>query len=403
MPESALKRGADDNPNNSDSDQPDQKRQKIESTNNTMGKNMKCTICQEEFNTEADKDVIDFLPCICAFHTECIDGWINEKATCPNCNTPVYVNTHEQLESYNELRNRYERAQAQESNFFHRVSAGAYDNVGAYAPHNIEINATNLQALDVLLERHRQDVNATNANNTIRNIGPMTFAISGEMWDRAINDDDDSDDFDESDMPANNEITESAHARNTQNSMISIVHNRLRNERARSLVNNSLELPPNPPYLIRSRSPSIEFVNHIASRPIQFVRSRAISPMLYGSLDRSTEVDLDLSGLTEFAGNYDANAIVAPSTSEVIAMANQQNVSFGPVEIINSDNGNSGEINSDTVDPNRVAIHLQVPAINASAVLESGGYPDLELGLNRPIVVNPTPNNSEESDVESSD
>lgn len=95
-----------------------------------MPKIIQCTVCQEDMECET-KDV-EFLPCAHAFHKDCIADWINEHPTCPNCKIPIYINTHEQLDAYNFLKERMDRQSVLESQFFQRVSAGAYDNVGSY-------------------------------------------------------------------------------------------------------------------------------------------------------------------------------------------------------------------------------------------------------------------------------
>lgn len=45
-----------------------------------------CNICLSEFD-EGEK--IRTLPCFHSFHTQCIDNWLNRKAECPVCRSPV--------------------------------------------------------------------------------------------------------------------------------------------------------------------------------------------------------------------------------------------------------------------------------------------------------------------------
>ena len=49
-------------------------------------KNRECVICMVEY---VNGDCLRFLPCMHAYHTECIDDWLMRSFTCPSCMEPV--------------------------------------------------------------------------------------------------------------------------------------------------------------------------------------------------------------------------------------------------------------------------------------------------------------------------
>lgn len=59
--------------------------------NKKMGKrgggHVECSICMETFRSSAQ---ITFLPCLHAFHADCIIHWLSQgdEPKCPNCNAP---------------------------------------------------------------------------------------------------------------------------------------------------------------------------------------------------------------------------------------------------------------------------------------------------------------------------
>ncbi|XP_026456699.1 RING-H2 finger protein ATL39-like [Papaver somniferum] len=48
----------------------------------------KCSVCLSEYENE---DMLRFLPCRHAFHTECIDEWLVSRTTCPYCRSDLLV------------------------------------------------------------------------------------------------------------------------------------------------------------------------------------------------------------------------------------------------------------------------------------------------------------------------
>ncbi|KAG8177129.1 hypothetical protein JTE90_012012 [Oedothorax gibbosus] len=48
-----------------------------------------CSICRQNYSTG---DELRVLPCMHAFHVNCIDPWLRISATCPDCSTKVDVN-----------------------------------------------------------------------------------------------------------------------------------------------------------------------------------------------------------------------------------------------------------------------------------------------------------------------
>ncbi|KAI3860049.1 hypothetical protein MKX03_003124 [Papaver bracteatum] len=48
----------------------------------------KCSVCLSEYENE---DMLRFLPCRHAFHTECIDEWLISRTTCPYCRSDLLV------------------------------------------------------------------------------------------------------------------------------------------------------------------------------------------------------------------------------------------------------------------------------------------------------------------------
>ena len=87
-----------------------------------------CRICLEDIVNTKD---IEFLPCAHGFHKECIDDLIHNNSfspICPLCKIPIFLNTSEQLDSYNEFKNIRDQEIDRERRFFQRVSAGEFDN-----------------------------------------------------------------------------------------------------------------------------------------------------------------------------------------------------------------------------------------------------------------------------------
>jgi hypothetical protein len=84
---------------------------------------LNCTICLEDIISD-----LRFLPCIHAFHGECINTWIREQPVCPICKVPVYVNTTDQLDRYNRHKSHQDRIADEEAMFFQELSADVYNN-----------------------------------------------------------------------------------------------------------------------------------------------------------------------------------------------------------------------------------------------------------------------------------
>merc|ERR1712176_899719 len=60
---------------------------KITASEEKAGK--KCMICHEEY---CEGQMVKTLPCIHFFHTKCIDPWLAQKDTCPECRHNVGCN-----------------------------------------------------------------------------------------------------------------------------------------------------------------------------------------------------------------------------------------------------------------------------------------------------------------------
>jgi hypothetical protein len=88
-----------------------------------MSKVLNCAVCLDDITENPE-----FLPCIHAFHTECINSWIKEKPLCPVCKVPIYISTPDQLTRYNEYKTQMDRAREEESKFFQDLSAGRIAN-----------------------------------------------------------------------------------------------------------------------------------------------------------------------------------------------------------------------------------------------------------------------------------
>jgi hypothetical protein len=53
----------------------------------TKNINIKCTVCQDEFN---EQDDVRLLPCEHIYHLDCIDAWLKEHSyKCPCCRKPA--------------------------------------------------------------------------------------------------------------------------------------------------------------------------------------------------------------------------------------------------------------------------------------------------------------------------
>lgn len=62
----------------------------------------RCSICLEDivfatFTTDNNKY---FLPCCHFFHKDCVDQWLENNTTCPECRIPVFIQDDDQLKSY---------------------------------------------------------------------------------------------------------------------------------------------------------------------------------------------------------------------------------------------------------------------------------------------------------------
>jgi hypothetical protein len=53
--------------------------------------NISCSICLDNFEIGS---IICELKCKHYYHKECIDEWLNENNTCPNCRNNVYITNH---------------------------------------------------------------------------------------------------------------------------------------------------------------------------------------------------------------------------------------------------------------------------------------------------------------------
>ena len=62
-----------------------------------------CVICQEHILTD-----IEFLPCACSFHKDCIHEWFKMTESpvplCPICKIPINIVSPEHLQSYKHLK-----------------------------------------------------------------------------------------------------------------------------------------------------------------------------------------------------------------------------------------------------------------------------------------------------------
>ena len=64
----------------------------IYNTNNTDNEDdVNCSICLDNFEIGS---MICELKCKHYYHKECIDEWLNENNTCPNCRNNVYITNH---------------------------------------------------------------------------------------------------------------------------------------------------------------------------------------------------------------------------------------------------------------------------------------------------------------------
>ena len=134
---------------------------------------LNCAICLEDIESE-----VQFLPCIHAFHGECINEWIREQPVCPICKVPVYVNTPDQLDRYNHHKSYQDRAAEEEAMFFQRVSAGVYNNETpvdhSYLQYdfsnglNSEPSSDLVDMLAHLLPEHLQDVHVSDDRDLTR-------------------------------------------------------------------------------------------------------------------------------------------------------------------------------------------------------------------------------------------
>jgi len=118
-----------------------------------------CSICLEDIESD-----IEFLPCIHAFHSECINELIKNNSLnpiCPVCRIPIYVNTPEQLAYYNEQVVNQQRIRDEESKFFQQISSGDIHPV--VSPQQ-EMN-NNIQNL--LANRQRVHITRRNLDNAI--------------------------------------------------------------------------------------------------------------------------------------------------------------------------------------------------------------------------------------------
>lgn len=60
----------------------------------------KCSICLESI---IRKSAAHFLPCCHSYHRVCVDTWLEKNVTCPECRIPIFIQSHEQLESYHQF------------------------------------------------------------------------------------------------------------------------------------------------------------------------------------------------------------------------------------------------------------------------------------------------------------
>lgn len=56
-------------------------------TDDTINLNNKCTICLMDFENEEELKILN--KCNHLFHTECLDGWLNNEKVCPICKSDV--------------------------------------------------------------------------------------------------------------------------------------------------------------------------------------------------------------------------------------------------------------------------------------------------------------------------
>jgi len=118
-----------------------------------------CSICLENIKSD-----IEFLPCIHAFHSECINELIKNNSLnpiCPVCRIPIYVNTPEQLAYYNEQVVNQQRIRDEESKFFQQISSG---NIHPVVSPQQEMNNT---IQNLLANRQRVHITRRNLDNVI--------------------------------------------------------------------------------------------------------------------------------------------------------------------------------------------------------------------------------------------
>lgn len=57
----------------------------------------RCSICLE--NIKKCKSA-HFLPCCHYFHKECVETWLENNVTCPECRIPIFIQDHDQYDDY---------------------------------------------------------------------------------------------------------------------------------------------------------------------------------------------------------------------------------------------------------------------------------------------------------------